>query len=394
MFQLSPRLFDAGLVRLVEGFKKFAVKKCKTLLVYAHRSKQARCIIARFMKAAIYTEFKQPPTIENVPDPTPTPDGVVIAVKACGICRSDWHGWMGNDPDIRLPHVPGHELAGSVEAVGSNVQNFQVGDRVTVPFVCGCGSCDECVSGNQQVCDHQFQPGFTAWGAFAEFVAIDHAETNLVGLPGEIDFVTAASLGCRFITSFRAVKEQGKVRPGEWVAVWGCGGVGLSAIMIAKELGAHVVGIDIATDKLEFAKNAGADAVINSKEIPNAIDAVRGLTGRGADVSIDALGHPEVAFNSISCLRKRGKHIQVGIMESGLHHSSIPFELVIARELEILGSHGMQAHKYPEMFAMIADGKLDPARLVGQTVSLSDGIGVLTDMNSFSRAGVTVIDRF
>ncbi len=190
------------------------------------------------MKAAIYEKFKESLTIRNVPNPRPTKSGVVVRVKACGICRSDWHGWMGNDRDIVLPHVPGHELAGVVEEVGSEVKNWKRGDRVTVPFVGGCGSCKQCLSGNQQVCDFQFQPGFTAWGAFAEYVAIDYAATNLVLLPEEIDFVTASSLGCRFITSFRAVAHQAKVTGGEWVAVHGCGGVGLSAIMIANALGA------------------------------------------------------------------------------------------------------------------------------------------------------------
>ncbi|HUR98225.1 MAG TPA: alcohol dehydrogenase catalytic domain-containing protein, partial [Pyrinomonadaceae bacterium] len=181
-------------------------------------------IIRSSMRAAIYTQFQEPLSLEIVRDPIQPDNGVIIAVKACGICRSDWHGWMGNDPDIRLPHVPGHELAGVVEGVGPNVRNYGRGDRVTLPFVCGCGDCPQCRSGNQQVCDRQFQPGFTAWGAFAEYVAIDYADANLVRLPDEIEFVTASSLGCRFITSFRAVKEQAKVGPGHWIAVWGCGG--------------------------------------------------------------------------------------------------------------------------------------------------------------------------
>ena len=346
------------------------------------------------MRAAVYSEFQQPPTIEDVPDPVPTENGVVIAVRACGICRSDWHGWMGNDPDIRLPHVPGHEIAGVVAAAGDKVEDFHPGDRVTLPFVCGCGSCPECRSGNHQVCDRQFQPGFTAWGAFAEYVAVEHADVNLVRLPDALDFVSAASLGCRFITSFRAVKEQGKVKPGEQVAVWGCGGVGLSAIMIAKGLGAEVVAIDIDDAKLEFAINAGADAVVNSTAMSDVVAAVRDLTRGGAHVSIDALGHPQIAYDSISSLRKRGKHVQVGIMEKGSHRTAIPMDLVIGRELEILGSHGMQAHKYGEMFEMIQSGQLDPGKLIGRTVSLEQGIQVLTDMNSFGSVGVMVVNSF
>ena len=346
------------------------------------------------MKAAIYEKFRQPLSIQNVPTPTPSKNGVVLKVKACGICRSDWHGWVGNDADINLPHVPGHELSGVVEDAGSDVKNWKKGDRVTLPFVCGCGKCPQCVSGNQQICDAQFQPGFTAWGAFAEFVAIEYADTNLVRLPEEIDFVTASSLGCRFITSFRAVVAQGKISGGEWLAVHGCGGVGLSAIMIAVALGANVLAIDISDEKLEFAKSIGASAVVNSKKAENTIEAVKDITKGGAHASIDALGSPETCFNSISTLRKRGRHIQVGLMEAEHHQTSIPINLVVANELEILGSHGMQAHKYAEMLEMIRQGKLEPQKLIGKTVSLEESMQELVNMNSFSATGVTVIDKF
>lgn len=346
------------------------------------------------MKAAVYEEFQKPLTIQNVSDPIPTKSGVVIKVEACGICRSDWHGWMGNDTDIKLPHIPGHEPSGVIEEIGSDVQNWRKGDRVILPFVCGCGVCGQCVSGNQQVCDFQFQPGFTHWGAFAEFVAIDYADTNLVRLPEEIDFVTASSLGCRFITSFRAVADQGKISGGEWLAVHGCGGVGLSAIMIADALGANVVAIDIDDAKLEFAKSIGAVATVNSNQVKNVVEAVMEITGGGAHVSIDALGNPATCFNSISNLRKRGKHIQVGIMESEHHRTIVPMDKIIGRELEILGSHGMQAHRYPEMLEMIRAGKLQPQKLIGKTISLEESLTELVNMNNFSAVGVTVIDKF
>src|SRR5690606_22179939 len=186
-------------------------------------------------------------------------------------------------------------------------------DRVTVPFVAGCGRCFECTSGNHQVCEHQFQPGFTAWGSFAEYVAIDYADTNLVRLPDSLDFVTAASLGCRFVTSFRAVVDQARVQPGDWVAVHGCGGVGLSAIMIAKAMGANVVAIDLTEEKLAFARELGAVATVNgsSGDVPAA---VREVTGGGAHVSLDALGHPATCFNSVANLRRRGRHVQVGLL--------------------------------------------------------------------------------
>src|SRR5512142_2534423 len=197
------------------------------------------------MKAAVFEKFQGPLKIQTVPDPAPTDDGVVIQVKANGICRSDWHGWMGHDPDIVLPHVPGHELAGIIVDRGKSVRGWKSGDRVTVPFAVGCGHCPQCLSGNQHICDHYFQPGFTAWGSFAQYVAIRYADTNLVRLPEEMDFVESASLGCRFITAFRAVVAQGRIQPGEWMAVHGCGGLGLAAIMIANALGAAVIGVDI-----------------------------------------------------------------------------------------------------------------------------------------------------
>jgi hypothetical protein len=197
------------------------------------------------MRAAYYEAFGGPIRICDLPCPSPAPDGVVVRVEATGICRSDWHGWLGHDPDVHLPHVPGHELAGVVEAVGADVKGWRPGDRVTVPFVCGCGGCPQCQTGNQQVCDHQKQPGFTHWGSFAEYVALRYADQNLVALPENVDSVAAASLGCRFVTSFRAVLAQGRLQPGEWLAVHGCGGVGLAAIMIGAAVGAQVVAVDI-----------------------------------------------------------------------------------------------------------------------------------------------------
>jgi alcohol dehydrogenase len=301
---------------------------------------------------------------------------------------------MGHDPDIRLPHVPGHELAGVVEAVGADVANWKPGDRVTLPFVCGCGACPQCDSGNHQVCDHQFQPGFTHWGSFAEYVAIDYADTNLVRLPEELDFVTAASLGCRFVTSFRAVVDQGHVSPGQWVAVHGCGGVGLSAIMIAKALDASVVAIDIDDEKLEFARSIGADALINGSTVDSVAGNIRSVTGGGAHVSVDALGSAVTCSNSVDGLRKRGKHIQVGLMVGNDSRPALPMDRIIADELEILGSHGMQAHRYDELLAMIHAGKLRPEQLIGKTISLDDAVVELPNMNRFTGTGVTVVDRF
>ncbi|WP_420627972.1 zinc-dependent alcohol dehydrogenase family protein [Candidatus Leptofilum sp.] len=346
------------------------------------------------MKAAVYEQFQQPITIQTVPDPAPTPDGVVLGVKATGLCRSDWHGWMGHDPDITVPHVPGHELAGVVVAVGRDVTRWQEGDRVTLPFVCGCGRCPQCQSGNQQVCDFQFQPGFTHWGSFAEYVAIQYADVNLVRLPEGVGFETAASLGCRFVTSFRAVVDQGKVRAGEWVAIHGCGGVGLSAIMIANALGAKVIAIDIADDKLEFARQMGAVATVNATKTPKVVKEVKIISDGGAHLSIDALGSPTTCYNSISNLRKRGRHVQIGLMLGDHAAPAIPMSKVIAYELEIYGSHGMQAHNYPALLRMIEAGQLQPQKLIGNMISLEETAVALPKMDQFPTLGIQIINEF
>ena len=346
------------------------------------------------MKALLFDTFQGNLRIKNVPDPIPKKGAVIVKVQATGLCRSDWHGWMGHDPDIKLPHVPGHELSGVITELGKGVFDFKVGDRVTVPFVCGCGVCSQCATGNHQVCDHQSQPGFTHWGSFAEYVSIDYADTNLVLLPDEIDSVTAATLGCRFITSYRAVVAQGQVSEGQYVAVHGCGGVGLSAIMIACALGAKVIAIDINDEALTLAKELGAWATLNASQHSNIVEHIKSLTQGGAHVSLDALGSSETCFNSIANLRKRGKHIQVGLMTGYHQHPKIPMDKVIANELEILGSHGMQAYKYPEMLAMIKNGQLQPQKLINKTISLEDAILALPNMNKFEHKGVLVINAF
>ena len=346
------------------------------------------------MNAVIYHAFNERPTVATVPDPTPPPGGVVIEVGATGLCRSDWHGWRGHDPDITVPHIPGHELAGTVVAVDHDVQQWTDGDRVTLPFVCGCGWCATCGAGQPQVCPNQFQPGFTHWGSFAEYVAIHYADHNLVRLPDTIDDVTAASLGCRFATAFRAVVEQGAVRGGQWVAVHGCGGVGLSAIMIADALGAQVIGIDVREAPLALARTFGAVHTVDASETDDVAHAIRALTGGGAHVSIDALGHPDTCFQSMACLRIQGTHVQVGLMVEDSGRAAVPMDQVIARELTLCGTHGMAAHRYPDMLAMVEAGTLAPDRLVRDTISLTDAPDALATMDHHEGGGVLVINAF
>ena len=337
------------------------------------------------MRAVIYDRFGALPELRELPDPAPPDGGVVVAVEATGLCRSDWHGWRGHDPDIRTPHVPGHEFAGVVAAVGAGVTGWRAGDRVTAPFVCACGTCPACLAGDQQVCHRQEQPGFTHWGSFADLVVVHHADVNLVRLPGALDFTTAAALGCRFATAFRAVVAQGRVRAGEWLAVYGCGGVGLSAVMIAAAAGARVVAVDVSEAALAMAEACGAEVAITPGT------AVREVTGGGAHVSIDALGSQETLTASVEALRRRGRHVQVGLLPAVSGRPTVPMELVVAHELELLGSHGMPAHAYPEMMSLVASGVLRPGELVTGQIALADAPAALAALDGPAPPGIRVI---
>ncbi|MFJ8003370.1 zinc-dependent alcohol dehydrogenase family protein [Streptomyces fagopyri] len=341
------------------------------------------------MRAVVFERYGEPAGVREVADPAPADHGVVVRVEATGLCRSDWHGWMGHDPDITLPHVPGHELAGVVEAVGARVTDWRAGDRVTVPFVCACGSCPSCAAGDQQVCERQTQPGFTHWGSFAQYVALEHADVNLVAVPDGMTFSTAASLGCRFATAFRAVVARGRVAAGEWVAVHGCGGVGLSAVMIAAAAGARVVAVDLSPRALELARTFGAVETVDAARAEDTAAAVRELTGGGAHLSLDALGSPVTCAASVNGLRRRGRHVQIGLLPEA---PVVPMARVIGLELELLGSHGMQAHAYPRMLELVRAGVLRPDLLVTSTVALDRAPAALAAMGTAPGTGVTVIE--
>lgn len=325
-----------------------------------------------------------------MPEPVAPAGGVVVRVMATGMCRSDWHAWAGHD-DIAFPHVPGHELAGVVAQVGQDVRSWQVGDRVTVPFVCGCGRCEWCRAGEAQVCPDQQQPGFTHWGSFAELVALHAADTNLVALPAEVDFATAASLGCRFATAYRALIARARLQEGEWVSVVGAGGVGLSAVMIARALGARVVAVDRNPEALEVATALGADHVVlaDGFDVPAA---VADLTGGGSHVAVDAVGNEQTCADAILGLRRRGRHVQVGLLPPVDGHPRVPMARVIAWELDLLGSHGMAAVDYPEMLDLIRTGALAPQRLVERTVGLEEAAALLPGFDSATVAGMTIVD--
>src|SRR4051812_9745671 len=341
------------------------------------------------MRALVMHAFREPPALEDVPEPALPADGAIVEVRATGLCRSDWHGWMGHDASIALPHVPGHEFAGVVAAVGPEVRSVRPGDRVTAPFCCGCGACEPCRLGHTQICERDYQPGFTGWGSFAERVLVPVADLNCVPLPDGLAFEAAAALGCRFMTAFAAVGERGRVRAGDWLAVHGCGGVGLSGVMLGRALGARVVAVDVAPGPLARAADLGAEHTVDGSA-EDAAAAIRQLTGGGAHVSIDAIGSAATAAASVRSLRRRGRHVQVGLLAGDEREPHVPMAELISRELEIAGVHGMPVRDYPALLRLVAAGDVDPARLIGRRIALEEAGAALAAMDRPAE-GITVI---
>ena len=343
------------------------------------------------VRAVVIDAVQAQPEVREVAPPTVPAGGVVVRVMATGMCRSDWHAWAGHEKEIVFPHVPGHELSGTVVEVGAEVRQWQVGDRVTVPFVCGCGQCEWCRAGDAQVCPDQQQPGFTHWGSFAEYVALHAADDNLVAIPEQIDFSTAASLGCRFATAYRALVGRARVIEGEWVTVVGAGGVGLSTVMIARALGGRVVAVDRNPEALVAASAVGAEHTLRA-DGTNIPAAVADLTGGGSHVAVDAVGSEQTCADAILSLRRRGRHIQVGLLPPVGGHPRVPMARVIGWELDVLGSHGMAAVDYPGMMALIEQGALQPQRLIERTVGLDEAAAMLPGFDRAAVAGITIVD--
>jgi alcohol dehydrogenase len=343
------------------------------------------------VRAVVYDAYGAEPEVRDIDPPECPRDGIVVRVGATGVCRSDWHAWRGHEP-VPLPMVPGHEFAGTVHDVGPQVRHWGIGDRVTVPFVLGCGRCEYCAAGDLHVCPDQAQPGFTYPGSWAELVAVPRADVNVVRLPDSVDLIAGASLGCRFATSFRALRTHGRVGETDTVAVHGCGGAGLAAVMVAKALGARVVAVDVSAQARRRAGELGADVLVDPLEHHDVPGHIRQLTDGGAHVSIDAVGVPTVAAASVACLRRRGRHVQVGLLLGPEARAGIPMDLVVAGELQVLGSHGMPAGDYPAMLDLIADGVLDPRQLVGSVIDLAGAPAALRGMDDPpASTGVTVI---
>jgi len=250
------------------------------------------------------------------------------------------------------------------------------------------------------ICERQQQPGFTMMGSFAEFLALPRADLNLSLIPEGVSFVEAASLGCRFTTAYRAVVQQGGLgldtnnNNVEILAVFGCGGLGLSCIMIAAAYGAKkIIAVDVSDKTLEKSREVGATNIINAKK-ENVRQRLMEITnGSGADLCIDAAGFKATCEDSIHCTRRGGRMVQVGLPIGG-QNPVVPMGMVAGKELEIVGSHGCAAEDMPAILSLVKNGKLDPKKLIKSEVSLKEGAKALMDMDHGSPTGMVMITRF
>lgn len=345
------------------------------------------------MIAAQLDAYRAPLRIGAVAEPDCSADGVIVDVLACGICRSDWHVWTGADPDVHLPHIPGHEFCGVIVEIGKDVRDWRVGDRVIAPFILACGACASCQSGAQTICDSKVLPGFTVNGAFAERVAVAHADANLTALPDDMDPSLAAALGCRVTTAWHALTGRAALRPGEWLGIWGGGGVGLAALMLGRAMGARVAVADVVPEKLEQARALGSEAVIDARDA-KAAAAMKEATGGGVHLAIEALGIEATTVNALACLRKLGRMVQVGMPAGAQTRMTLPWDAVYSGQLATYGTRGMPAHRYPSLLSFIRATGLDLSPMIARRVPLSrvstelalfdhpapPGVAVITDM--------------
>ena len=343
------------------------------------------------MRAAILREYNAPLAIETVPDPVCEPDGVVLRVLACGICRSDWHGWVGEHPKVHLGDIPGHEYCGEVVEAGP-LSGWKPGDRVIAPFILSCGTCPACRSGQTTTCSHQRVPGFGEPGAYAELISVPHAH-NLARLPEALSPTLAAGLGCRVTTAFHALTGRAALQAGEWLAVHGTGGIGLSTLLIGQALGARVVVVDVVPERLDHALAYGAEAAIDARQ-GDVGARIRELTGGGAHVSVEALGIEATTNGSIDCLRPLGRHVQVGLPTGHSAEMRIHMNAVYMKQLALYGTRGMPSWRYPALLTLIETGRVDVRPIVAREVALSQASAELAAFNGPMPPGVAVITDF
>ena len=344
------------------------------------------------MRAAVLKEYGAPLAVEDRADPACPPDGVVLRVLACGVCRSDWHGWSGEHPRVKPGAVLGHEYAGEVVEAAPGT-GWTKGDRLVAPFLLSCGVCPACRSGASHTCPDLLFPGLgSSDGAFAEYVAVPRAH-DLSRLPEGLAPEEAAGLGCRVMTAWHALTDRAGLRAGEWLSVHGAGGLGSAAILIARAMGARVVAVDVDPEKLRQATELGAEAAVDARD-GGAAAAVREITGGGAHVALEAVGVAPAANDGLRALRPLGRYVQAGMPIGHTARMEIDMNAVFMKNLAVFGSRGMPAWRYPSLLDMVQRGAVDVARLIGRRIPLSGVSDELIAMNTTTPPGSAVVTDF
>ncbi len=320
------------------------------------------------MKAAMFYGPGQPFKIEDVPTPQPGPGEVLVKVAGCGVCHTDLHYTDHNVPTFKKPPlILGHEASGVIESLGEGVTVWSEGDRVLLPAVYGCGVCDACRRGRENICNNMIMFGNNIDGAFAEYIAV--SQHTLFSLPEELPLIESSIIADAITTPYQAVANRGQVKPGDSVAVFGCGGIGLNVVQMAAAAGGRVIAVDLLDEKLEWAKRLGAVAVINSSQVERVDKEIRKLSGGGVDVAFEAIGLPVTQEAAFASTRNGGRLVLVG-------YSAKPMTLnsgrTMYREMEIVGSLGCPASEYPKVIELARNGKIKVKELVTAQFSLDE----------------------
>jgi len=344
------------------------------------------------MKAGILHQVGSPLVIEEIPEPMPRQGEVLVKIAACGVCHSDLHVMKG-ELGFPLPAVLGHEISGTVAAVGANVWHVAPGDRVVGTFIMACGRCPQCARGRDDLCETFFSlnrlkgvlyDGETrlhradgtplamySMGGLAEYAVLPG--TAVFPLPDVVDLHDACILGCAIPTAYGAVRHQGEVLPGQSVAVIGVGGVGSNIIQVARLFGASpVIAVDIKDDKLEAAQELGATGIVNAA-LGDPVAAVRDLTGGlGVDVAFEALGRAETVLTAYNVVREGGRVVVVGLAPGS---EAVPIEItrLVRRSITLKGSYGGRMRSdLPVLTGLVARGQISTSRLITQRFKLED----------------------
>jgi propanol-preferring alcohol dehydrogenase len=340
------------------------------------------------LKAVRLVQIGHPLETQEIPIPAIGNRDVLVRIRAAGICHSDAHYRAGRSSVGTLPQTLGHEIAGIVEAAGSQVTRFKPGDRVCVHYQASCGQCYYCSRGYEQFCHKGYMIGKHVDGGYADYIAVP--ERNAMLLPAEISFEHGAAMMCSSSTSFHALRKA-RLQPGETVAVFGAGGLGMSAIQLARGMGAlEVYAVDINPDKLKLAQGYGAVPVNAADADP--IAEIRRLTGgKGVDVALELIGLPLTMRQSVLALGVFGRAVLVGVTDK-------PFEIngyydLIGKEAEVIGCSDHLMQEFPLLLEYSRRGVLDLSRVVTRTIPLDAGAinATLDALEQFGGATRTVI---